>query len=105
MNTDVDYGMLVTSRLVRELTDRVPEFGRSFEVMQRSATPALEYPDGSLELTPECHPLWLACYRPVQARRLRISMLGVVSSLPWLPGLAHPRVLKLLDGGHPVGSD
>ena len=96
MNGDIDHGMLITSRFVRQLGERVPGFRRNLEVMQRSGTPALEYPDGSLELTPECHELWLACWRPVQEMRAGGSMLGVLSSLPWLPGVARSRVYKVL---------
>jgi hypothetical protein len=91
-----DYGLLITSRFVQQLIERVAEFRRNLEAMQRSSHPALEYPDGSLEILPESQALWLECWQPVQKRRVHCSMLGTVSSLPWLPGLPRPRICKVL---------
>jgi hypothetical protein len=93
---DFDFGMIITSRFVRQLMERVPEFGPNLEEMQRSDARALEYPDGSLELLPESQALWQNCWRPAQRRRVHCSMLGMLWSLPWLAGLPRPRAFKVL---------
>jgi hypothetical protein len=97
---DVVYRMFVHWRPVRQLEERVPHLQGTFDAIQRSASPALVYPDGSLEheLHPDTEPLWMHCMNLKQAG-IHISFLqyglgldpanrraldaGIMSKRPW----------------------
>ena len=94
---DIAFSMLVTGWLKLQLETRVPDFRAIFDSIQRSVSPALIYPDGSLEyeLHPETEPFWLACMNLKQAG-MSCRFFGYIPSLPWFPGSPKARKFKLI---------
>jgi hypothetical protein len=95
---DQIQSFLLTSRLVSLLRSIVPGFQDSFAAIQASQSPALQYPDGSLEadILPETEQLWQACIPRKKLLPVRITQVAVFRSLPPFEPAPRRRIYRLL---------